>query len=148
MGKKEKKPRLKNSTATMNIDRILAQLASLADNSRASIIGKKEDDEFDEIWKADIEALEQTTAILSALQDEGIEDPDQVHDLIADYNAMAEERREMFRKYEHPDRTVSIGGQDFCSECRSQVRYQPRYCSRCGKRLENEYKPRPKRRVT
>lgn len=148
MGKKDRKPRLANSTATMNIDRILAQLASLADNSRASIMGKKEDDEFDEIWKADIEALEQTTAILSALQDEGIEDPDQVHDLIADYNAMAEERREMFRKYEHPDKAVSVGGQDFCLECRNPVRYQPRHCPRCGKRLENKNEPRPKRRKT
>lgn len=142
MGKKDRKPRLANSTATMNIDRILAQLASLADNSRASIMGKKEDDEFDEIWKADIEALEQTTAILSALQDEGIEDPDQVHDLIADYNAMAEERREMFRKYEHPDKAVSVGGQDFCPECRNPVRYQPRHCPRCGKRLNNEINPK------
>lgn len=144
MGKKKKdkkqtqKPIRANPPEIMNIDGILAQLSSLADNSRSFITGKSEDDEFDEIWKADIKALEQATAILSAIQDEGIRDPEQVHDLIADYNAMADERREMHRKYEHPDPAISVGGQDFCPECRNPIRYHPRHCPECGKRLNNE----------
>lgn len=150
--KKKKKPEQKPrpveptvpTTTAMSIDGILAQLSSLADNSRSFITGKLEDDEFDEIWKADIAALEQATAILSAIQDEGIREPEQVHDLIADYNAIADERREMHRKYEHPDPAISVGGQDFCPECRNPIRYQPRHCPRCGKRLNNEI--RPKRR--
>ena len=140
MGKKKKnaKPRLPNSTATMNIDHILSQLSSLAENSSSFITGKPEDAESDAIWKADIEACGQATAILSALQDEGIEDPEQVHDLIADYNAMAEERREMHRKYEHPDPATSVGGQMFCPECRTPPYHYPRHCPRCGKRLNIE----------
>jgi hypothetical protein len=128
--------------SSMSIDGILAQLSSLADNSRSFITGKQEDNEFDEIWKADIAALEQATAILSAIQDEGIREPEQVHDLIADYNAIADERREMHRKYEHPDPAISVGGQDFCPECRNPIRYQPRHCPRCGKRLNNEINPK------
>lgn len=150
MGKKKKKknrtkPQLAAPTtpnAAMGMDSILAQLASLADNSRSSIMGKPEDEEFDAIWKANIEALEQTTAILSALQDEGIRDPEQVHDLIADYNALADERRELHRKYEHPNPAISVGGQDFCPECRNPIRYQSRHCPRCGKRLDNGVEPK------
>lgn len=139
MGKKKKsvKPRLPNSTATMNIDHILAQLASLADNSRSFITKDPVDKEADDIWQADVAACEQATAILSALQDEGIEDPEQVHDLIADYNAMAEERRELHRKYEQPDPATSVGGQMFCPECNAQLHYYPRHCPGCGKRLNN-----------
>lgn len=125
-----------------NIDKLLAQLSSLADNSRSFITGKSEDDEFDAIWKADIEALEQAISIISALQDEGIRDPEQVHDLIADYNAIADERRELYCKYEQPSLTISVCGQDFCPECRNPIRYQPRHCPRCGKRLNNEINPK------
>lgn len=143
--KRTQKPIRANPPEVMNIDGILAQLSSLADNSRSFITGKSEDDEFDEIWKADIKALEQATAILSAIQDEGIRDPEQVHDLIADYNAMADERREMYRKYEHPDPPISKGSQTVCPECNTPLRFHPRHCPECGKRLNHENQGRKKR---
>lgn len=140
MGKKkaDEKPRLTNSTATMDIDSILSQLSSLEDNSKSFITGKPEDQETDAIWKADMEALEQAAAILKALQDEGIGDPEQVRDLIADYNAIASERQEMYRKYETPDPAITVGGTAFCPDCKTQIYYRPRHCPGCGKRLLQE----------
>lgn len=140
MGKKkaDEKPRLTNSTATMDIDSILSQLSSLEDNSKSFITGKQDEAEWEDIWKADVEALKQAAAILKALQDEGIGDPEQVRDLIADYNAIASERQEMYRKYETPDPAITVGGTAFCPDCKTQIYYHPRHCPGCGKRLLQE----------
>ena len=86
----------------MSIDAILAQLASMKDNAKASI--GDVDPEGDEIWRQDIAACEAATAILSALQDEGIKDPEQVRDLIHDYNALAEQYQKMHQHYEKPEK--------------------------------------------
>lgn len=80
----------------MSIDAILAQLASMKDNAKASI--GDVDPEGDEIWRQDIAACEAATAILSALQDEGIKDPEQVRDLIHDYNALAAQYQNLHQK--------------------------------------------------
>ncbi len=72
----KKKQREKDALAppSMTIDAILAQLASMKDNSRSFIDGR--DPEADAIWAADVTACEAATAILSALQDEGVRTPD------------------------------------------------------------------------
>ena len=73
----------------MPVDAILAQLSSLKDNSKSFIDGS--DAEADEIWAADVAACEAATAIIIALQDEGISGPEQVRDLVQDYNAQAKQ---------------------------------------------------------
>ncbi len=75
MGKKKKKysEKLPNTTALMNIDEILSQLSSLADNSSPLIRG---DPEMETLWRAGIKACNEASSILSALQIEGINDPE------------------------------------------------------------------------
>jgi len=123
----------------MAIDAILAQLASMKDNAESFLEPKPTDPEGQEVWKADIAACEAATAILSALQDEGIRDPEQVRDLIHDYRAQAEQCRKMHQKYEEPKTVLRIGGGAraacLCPECRSQNRPGNAYCWNCGKRL-------------
>ena len=94
--------------------------------------------EVQKIWKADVEACE-ATAILSALQDEGIKDPEEVRDLIHDYNALAQQYQALHKKHEEPATVLRIGGGTraayLCPDCRSQSRPGNAYCWNCGKRL-------------
>lgn len=122
----------------LGIDAVLAQLASLKDNSKSFIDGT--DPEADSIWVTDVAACEAATAILSALQDEGIKDPEGVRDLVHDYKALAEQYRKMHQKYEEPKTVLRIGGAGaraacLCPDCRSQSRPGNAYCWNCGKRL-------------
>lgn len=121
----------------LNIDAILAQLASMKDNALSFMV-KKED--ADPIWAADVAACEAATAILSALQDEGVRTPEEVRDLVHDYKALAEQYRKMHQKYEEPKTVLRIGGAGaraacLCPDCRSQSRPGNAYCWNCGKRL-------------
>ncbi len=137
MGKKKKKysEKLPNTTAVMNIDSILAQLSSLADNSRSFIKGNSEDDA---IWKMDVKACEEATDILTALQDEGINDSEQVHDLIADYNALAKQCQTLHEKFEVKAKPKQLGDKYVCPECNRMVKgYHDCYCWFCGKRLDS-----------
>lgn len=115
----------------MAIDAILAQLASLKDNSESFRAGE----DSDPIWQADVEACEAATDILSALQDEGIKDPEQVRDLIADYNALAKQYQELHRKFEAGDKPQSLGGVYLCPECHWQNRPGNTHCWNCGHKL-------------
>lgn len=118
----------------MSIDAILAQLASMKDNAKASI--GDVDPEGDEIWRQDIAACEAATAILSALQDEGIKDPEQVRDLIHDYNALATQYQSLHQKYEVEDKPVRLGNTFICPACNRQIRQlYAAHCWSCGKRL-------------
>ncbi len=134
MSKRDKrKPQAAALAQGMEIDSILAQLASLMDNARDSMTGS---DDFDEVWKKDIAACEAATAILSALQDEGIRDPDEVRDMIHDYRALAEQYRKMHQRYEEPAKVKRLGRACLCPECNQQSRPGNAYCWNCGKRLE------------
>lgn len=118
----------------MSIDAILGQLASMKDNAKSFIDGR--DPEADAIWAADIAACEAATDILTALQDEGIKDPEQVRDLIHDYNALAEQYRGLHQKYEVEDKPVRLGNAFICPACNRQLRQlYTAHCWNCGKRL-------------
>jgi len=116
----------------MTIDAILAQLASLKDNARSFQTGP----DADPIWQADVEACQAATAILSALQDEGIEDPEQVRDLIHDYNALAKQYQGLHRKFEEGDKPKHVGAAYLCPECHRQSRPGNAYCWNCGHKLK------------
>lgn len=118
----------------MSIDAILAQLASMKDNAKASI--GDVDPEGDEIWRQDIAACEAATAILSALQDEGIKDPEQVRDLLHDYTALAEQYQKLHLQFEEGAKPERFAGVHLCPKCRKQMRPGNNYCWNCGKRLD------------
>lgn len=84
-------------------------------------------------------ACEAAIDILTALQDEGIKDPEQVRDLIHDYNALAEQYQKMHQRYEEPAQVLRLGGGAraacLCPECHNQSRPGNAYCWNCGKRL-------------
>lgn len=104
-----------------NMDDVLSRIASIKDGT--------EDPES-------IKALEAATAILTALQDEGINDREEVLDLVADYNALAEQYRTMHMKYEEPAEPFRLGAERFCPECHSKLFHSQGYCPGCGKRLK------------
>ena len=118
----------------LSIDAILAQLASMKDSSRSFIDGR--DPEADAIWAADVAACEAATAILSALQDEGIKVPEQVRDLVHDYKALAEQYQKMHQRYEEPAAAERLGTAFICPDCHRQItgRY-PYHCGNCGRKL-------------
>ena len=82
-----------------------------------------------------VAACEAATDILNALQDEGIKDPEQVRDLIHDYNALAEQYQAMHRKYEEPAKPQPLGEFSVCPECHRQIAPKDSFCWNCGKRL-------------
>lgn len=121
----------------LSIDAILAQLASMKDNALSFIVEKEG---ADPVWAADVAACEAATAILSALQDEGIKDPEQVRDLVHDYKALAEQYQKMHQQYEEPAKVLRLGGGAraacLCPKCRNQSRPGNAYCWNCGTRLD------------
>ena len=121
----------------MSIDAILERLADLKDIAAALQTPR----DGPEPTASRVAACEAATDILTALQDEGINDHEQVRDLIHDYNALAEQYRAMHKKYEEPAKPERFGlvaghyATYICPKCRNQVRPSHSYCWNCGKRL-------------
>lgn len=132
----ERKPPDQAPSKPMTIDAILAQLASMKGNALSFIVDK---DESEDIWEADVAACEAATAILTALQDEGLGDPESVRDMIFDYRALAEQYRTMHQHYIEPEKPERLGTLPFtviCPKCKRQIKPgNSSYCWNCGKRL-------------
>ena len=127
----KKQDKCKAPPQGMSIDAILERLADLKDV--ALFLQKPRDDP--DITESRIAACESATDILTALQDEGIKDPEQVRDLIHDYNALAEQYRAMHQRYEEPEPIRRLGTACLCPDCKHTVRPDNPYCWYCGKRL-------------
>lgn len=111
----------------MSIDAILERLADLKDIA-AALQTPMDGDR--------VAACEAATDILSALQDEGVNDHEQVRDLIHDYNALAEQYQSLHQKYEVEDKPVRLGNTFICPACNRQIRQlYAAHCWSCGKRL-------------
>ena len=126
----------------MSIDAILERLADLKDV--ALFLQKPRDDP--DITESRVTACEAATDILSALQDEGVNDPEQVRDLIHDYNALAEQYRKMYQRYEVAAAPVRFTNgirtlAHLCPDCRSKTSPGNAYCLNCGKRLDWRRRP-------
>lgn len=112
----------------MSIDAIMEQLSDLKDIA-TSLQTPMDGDR--------VAACEAATDILNALQDEGIKDPEQVRDLIHDYNAMAEQYQSLHQKYEVEGKPVRLGNTFICPACNRQIRQlYAAHCWSCGKRLD------------
>ena len=116
----------------LGMDKLVAQLSSLKDNSASFV----DDDPDRQIWKDDVVALEAAISICSALQDEGVNDAEGLRDLLFDYRAQARQIREMRTRYEVEARPVNKGGLLLCPRCNRRVAPRHSYCHWCGKRLE------------
>ena len=115
----------------MSIDNILSQLSSLKDNSADN--AKAQD--ADPIWQQDVDALEATIGIISALQDEGITDAEGVKDLIFDYNALGKQYQDLARKHLKPATPVHKDGVWHCPECNARTSFNHSFCHKCGKKI-------------
>lgn len=120
----------------MSLDAIMEQLSDLKDIAASMQTPR----DGPEPTASRVAACEAATDILNALQDEGIKDPEQVRDLIHDYNALAEQYRKMHQRYEEPAQVLRLGGGAraacLCPECHNQSRPGNAYCWNCGKRLD------------
>lgn len=120
------------SSKGMSIDAILERLADLKDV--ALFLQKPRDDP--DITESRVTACEAATDILTALQFEGIKDPEQARDLIHDYNALAEQYQKMCQHYEKPEKPIQLGVAYICPNCKKQLRQtNAGHCWACGKRL-------------
>ena len=112
----------------MSIDAIMEQLSDLKDIA-TSLQTPMDGDR--------VAACEAATDILNALQDEGIKDPEQVRDLIHDYNALAAQYQNLHQKYEVEEKPVRLGNTFICPACNRQIRQlYAAHCWSCGKRLD------------
>ena len=123
----------KATSKGMSIDAILEWLSDLKD---VAIFLKTPRDDPD-VMESRIAACESATDILTALQDEGIKDPEQVRDLIHDYNALAAQYQSLHQKYEVEGKPVRLGNTFICPACNRQMRQlYAAHCWNCGKRLD------------
>ena len=128
----KKQSKRKAPAKGMGIDTILENLADLKDIA-ASLQTPRDDPEP---TQSRVAACEAATDILTALQDEGIKDPEQVRDLIHDYNALAAQYQNLHQKYEVEDKPVRLGNTFICPACNRQIRQlYAAHCWSCGKRL-------------
>ncbi|MBR2131911.1 MAG: hypothetical protein IJ955_05110 [Oscillospiraceae bacterium] len=102
----------------MNMDKVLAQLSSI-----------------NPPWQEEVEALETAISILSALQDEGIHDAEQVRDMIHDYRLQATQLKECHRKYQTAAKAVHHSSIYLCPDCNHRVAPKHTHCHWCGKKL-------------
>lgn len=117
----------------MSIDEIASTLATFKEMSEDA--AKKLNYTPDAVNR-EVLACEAATDILTALQDEGINDPEQVRDLIHDYNALAEQYQNLHQKYEVEEKPVRLGNTFICPACNRQIRQlYAAHCWSCGKRL-------------
>ena len=117
----------------MSIDEIASTLATFKEMSEDA--AKKLNYTPDAVNR-EVLACEAATDILTALQDEGIKDPEQVRDLIHDYNALAEQYQNLHQKYEVEEKPVRLGNTFICPACNRQIRQlYAAHCWSCGKRL-------------
>lgn len=114
----------------MNIEEILVQFSSLKENSQSFIT-----EDSEPIWKKDVEALEQATAILSALFDEGISDYETLKDAIFDQTLMRKEYQQMHLKHRKAAKPIRKDGVAHCPDCNKRVHPNHTYCHWCGKLL-------------
>ena len=117
----------------MSIDEIASTLATFKEMSEDA--AKKLNYTPDAVNR-EVLACEAATDILTALQDEGIKDPEQVRDLIHDYNALAAQYQNLHQKYEVEEKPVRLGNTFICPACNRQIRQlYAAHCWSCGKRL-------------
>ena len=134
--KPEQEPEVGIGSGTMTVDAITSQLAIMADDARSFLHEPQEPEDC--IWLADIEACEAATAILSALQDEGIEDPEALRDMIFDYRLLGEQYKRMHQKFNIPSQPERIGNQVFCPTCGKQLQHFWKHCAECGERISRK----------
>ena len=125
----------------MSLDAIMEQLSDLKDIAAALQAPR----DGPEPTASRVAACEAATDILTALQDEGINDHEQVRDLIHDYNALAKQYQGLHQKYEEPAPVMRLGSGAraacLCPECHNQSRPGNAYCWNCGKRLDWRRRP-------
>lgn len=86
--------------------------------------------------EGDIKACDAIADILTALKAEGIQDGEQVRDLIHDYDALAQQYQALHHKYEVGERPQRLGNKvSICPACHQQQRPGNNNCWNCGHRL-------------
>ena len=121
---------------SLTIGSILDQMRSIRENAASFLHTPPEPDE-DDIWTADIEAVDAASAILSALQEEGIGNAEQVKDLLFDYGLANKQLQAMHEKYEKKalPKMDENGQRCLCPSCNWKLHAHAFYCHHCGKRI-------------
>ena len=121
----------KASKKPMTVSEIISQLSSLKDNSESFAA----DPDADEIWKKDIEVLNEIIDIFHVLELEGITDAEILKDFIHDYDLTVAANKEYNRKFGTPERAYPKDDVWHCPECNHRVQINHSFCHWCGKRL-------------
>lgn len=113
----------------MSIDNVLACLSSHKDYCENYAAGP------DTVWQNTVDALESAICIISALQDEGVNDAEGLKDLIFDYGLLSKQHKELHRKFEVPAKAIRKDDVWHCPECNHRVMPRHSFCHWCGKKL-------------
>ena len=115
----------------MNLTDIIEQLGSLKRSSEAFADADPED----ELWAADIAALNGSTEILTVLRDAKIGTADDLKDVLEDYRQQADQLRELQRKFTKAAKPTRKGDIWACPECGHRITPNHGFCHWCGKKL-------------
>lgn len=121
----------KASKKPMTVSEIISQLSSLKDNSESFASAP----DADEIWKKDIEVLNEIIDIFHVLELEGITDAEILKDFIHDCDLTVAANKEYNRKFGTPERAYPKDDVWHCPECNHRVQINHGFCHWCGKRL-------------
>jgi rubrerythrin len=119
----------------MTTDEIMRVLADVKDDAEDVIANKDTEPHQARFWEQRIAACEAATAILSALQDEGIDDADGVRDLIEDYNKLAMQYKTMVKKFYTAAKPIKKAEIYLCPDCGHRITMKHTHCHWCGKKL-------------
>lgn len=123
---------LSMSARTIAIGTVIDQLRSLEGHCHSMTTVK----DADEIWTRDVTALQAAAAILEAMQEAGVNDAEQVADLLHDYNGIAEQYRAMRTRYEVPRKPFHADGVWHCPRCNKRVGFNNTHCHWCGQKIK------------
>ena len=93
--------------------------------------------EFEATYSPDHQdAYDAAVVILTALQEAGVNDAEQVADLLHDYNGIAEQYRAMRTRYEVPRKPFHADGVWHCPRCNKRVGFNNTHCHWCGQKIK------------
>lgn len=111
------------------IGKIIEQMRRIMELHKQPILeGEPDGDDFNAEWKHDVEALQETIAILSELQNAGIVTLPALKRMI--------QRYKFFKfKFDTPVPPKKGDGVLHCPQCNGRVQRGHTFCHKCGKKL-------------
>lgn len=129
---------LSMSAYTMDLLNVIAQIESLENHCKTMATSEEPENRRagECIWVDDVTALQAAAAIVKALQKAGVNDAEQVADLLHDYDLLAKQYQAMHEQYEVPKTATHKDGVWHCPRCHKRVGVNHTHCHWCGQKIK------------